>query len=597
MEQNEILHPEKRYEKAPSEELITSVTLEGKRKLLTNDDRDVILNLAELFNTERQDSKNYKLYGKIKMVFRNMYTGFTFYEHLEKQLYLIGDGSDSNWNGYIPYDEFAFLRQDSIRETVAIPQTFDLAQFTGFSVTVTGTTGCTQHNTITPMTAPYFNWNIYMSYVYAQDENFLMNYTLSGSSQPHISFVSGDGIPFRISDNGGSYKLTSPIEHGMNQGEYIILENYPYYLNSVGDENYNSDKYVINIMKSQVPSGITTFSNLLITGKRCLDKDNEVKTTSQYYVHKHKTIRGINDYILDKSGFESPIWRDEKKILFENIAGDNDVLVQRNRMESVLYDITEPFILTGLTNNLGYLPTELYVSVILRNGNGYFDYPPKVGYKFNFHNTWIDVHFDGETSLETSLSGTTFVRTSGYPPTGYTFISGDTLPVGSTLTGAFIEYNPKEMKERIISETFHKFYIPSHPPEPGIFDYGQIEPSPFFSGGTVTNPFGFFYQPHYRIKLRELSPYVETSDALSIENLPQNAKYYTDEGLWKWRDLYDHGYIDDLGNGTDYPFINNIHYIKTDINFYLRNEQLYTHKTDGVYDFNTRNNGQDKINC
>ena len=593
MELNQILHPEKRYEKAPSEEMSISVNLEGKRKLLTNDDRDVILDLAELFNTERQASANYKMYGKIKMVFRNMYTGTTLYEYLAKQLYLIGDGSDMNFDGYLPYDEFAFIRQDSLRQTVVIPDTYDLSQFTGFSTTITGTTGCTQHNTITAMNAPYFNWNLHVSYIYAHDENYPIKYTLSGNTPP-LSFVSGDGIPFRISDNGGSYKLTSPVEHGMSQGEYIILDNNAYYINSIGDEIYNSEKYVINIMKSQIPFGVTTFSNLLITGKRCLDKDNQSKTTSQYYVHKHKTIRGVNDYIIDKSGFESPIWRDEKKLLFENILGQNDVLVQRNRMECVLYDIKEPFVLSGLTNNLGYLPTELYISVILKNGNGYFDYPPKVGWKFNFHNTWIDEHFDGDSSLETSLSGTTFTRSNDVTGTTYTFISGNTLPTGSTLIGAFVEYNPKEMKERIISEAFHKFYVPLHPPQPGIFDYGQTEQSSWFSGATETNPFGFFYQPHYRVKLRELSPYVETSDALNIENLPQNAKYYTDEKLWKWRDLYDHGYIDDLGNGTDYPFINNIHYVKTDINFYLRNEELYTHKTDGVNNFN---NNEQNINC
>jgi hypothetical protein len=75
----------------------------------------------------------------------------------------------------------------------------------------------------------------------------------------------------------------------------------------------------------------------LVTGKRCLDKDNITGTTSQYYVHKMKTLRGINDYILDKAGFESSIWRDEKKILFENSEGANDVLVERNRMESLLF--------------------------------------------------------------------------------------------------------------------------------------------------------------------------------------------------------------------------------------------------------------------
>jgi hypothetical protein len=46
--------------------------------------------------------------------------------------------------------------------------------------------------------------------------------------------------------------------------------------------------------------------------------------------------------------------------------------------------------------------------------------------------------------------------------------------------------------------------------------------------------------------------------------------------------LYDHGFIDPEGFGTSYPFINNIHYVKNDINFYLRNEQQFTNKQDGI---------------
>ena len=64
--------------------------------------------------------------------------------------------------------------------------------------------------------------------------------------------------------------------------------------------------------------------------------------------------------------------------------------------------------------------------------------------------------------------------------------------------------------------------------------------------------------------------------------LPQNAKYFEEEGLWKWRDVYDHGFIDPDGFGTNYPFLNNMHYVKNDINFYLRNEQLYTNKVAGL---------------
>ena len=55
------------------------------------------------------------------------------------------------------------------------------------------------------------------------------------------------------------------------------------------------------------------------------------------------------------------------------------------------------------------------------------------------------------------------------------------------------------------------------------------------------------------------------------------------------------GYKDIDGYGVDYPFINNIHYIKNDINFYLRNEQRYLNKQDGLIGFN--NSGLNLTDC
>jgi hypothetical protein len=242
-------------------------------------------------------------------------------------------------------------------------------------------------------------------------------------------------------------------------------------------------------------------------------------------------------------------------------------------MESILFDFKNPFVLTGLTNNLGYTPTEVYATLIFRNGNGYFDYPPKVGYKLNFHDTWIDQHFSGTTSIETGITYNTFTNL------GYTFKTGNELSIGETLMGAFVEYNESEMKERIISESFHKFTSPLD-----IFNHGQSLPSTYL-GTSVDNMVGIYYQPHYRIKLRELSPYIETSKTTEVYNLPDNAKYYQNEGLWKWRDLYEHGYIDPDGFGTEHPFMNGIHYVKSDINFYLRNELNFKNKQDGLIKF------------
>jgi hypothetical protein len=603
MEKKRIILPTKRFFKAEEEDLNIRINLDESETLLRQGDRDIVLDIAQLFDDERTESNNYKIHGKIKMVFRNLYTGTTTYEPLKRNLFLNGDGieTDTEYPGAIPYNEFAFLRNDVLREVNVVQSGTTLETFTQ-NIQLTGGT-YTGHTTITTIDAPYKNWNIYLSYAHGQNPDHPMTYTLTGgTSGLTYNFTAKDGIPFRVQDNDTYYTLTSPVEHGMSQGEHIIISTTgntfysptgggittnvsgrTFYIESVGNEIFNSEKYVVNISKSDFVSG-STLGNVIF-GKRCLDKNNISNTTSEYYVHKLKTLTNVNKYILDKVGFERPIWEEEKKLVFQTSGGDEDYLVELNRMESVIYDFLEPLNLTGVTNNLGYSPVELYVSVIFRNGNGYFEYPPKVGYKFNFHNTWVDNHFIGDGSIETGLTSTTFTSNDGTPG----FKRGNELSVGTILTGDFIEFNRQELKERTISPAFHKFNISS-----SIFDHNQ-NTSLIYAG---QSPVGLYYQPYYKVVLRQLSPYIETSNTNDIFNLPENARYFEDEGLWKWRDVYDMGFIDIDGYGVNYPFINNIHYIKNDINFYLRNEQRYTNKQDGVFGFNNNNdNGLNLTDC
>lgn len=590
MEKRQIILPSKRFFKAEEESLNIRVNLDETQNLMREGDRTVMLDLVQLFDEERNKSKKYKIHGKLKMVFRNLYSGTTPYIPLSRNLYLVDETSTNS--GFVPYNEFAFLRNDVVREVI-LPSTVSGSTLTSFSPTIVITGGTnTGHTVNTPISAPYKNWNICLSYVYSGDSNHPMVYTLSGATkienQNIINFKSGDGIPFRLTYSGGSYyEYTSPVEHGMNVGEYVTISNSiftgatsgrTFYISKVGNEIYNSEKYVINILKNTMPTGVTSQLTRLFVGKRCLNINDISGSTSTYYVHKHKILKGSADYLLDKIGFESSIFETERKLVFENSVGENDVLVERNRMESLIYDFKEVFELTGITNNLKYTPTEVYVSVFLRNQNGYFDYPPKTGWKFNFHDTWIDNHFSGNTQLETRLQTTAFTSNSLSGFTGGTQINVGT----SGFTGAFVEYNDLEFKERIVSEVYHKF---SHRVD--IFDHYQTGYTPTinFSGATSNNPYGYFYQPYYRVKLRQLSEYIETSRTSDIYNLPENVKYFPKEGLWKWRDLYDHGFIDTDGNGTIFPFMNDVHYVKHDINFYLRNEKIYNNKVDGLKNF------------
>lgn len=577
MKKKQIILPNLRYENSPEVDSTIRVDLESQKGLLRNDDRDIVLDLSEQFQTERSNCKRYKFYGKMKMIFRNLYLGTSDYPFLEERLFLQSDGSDNCFAGYLPYNEFAFIRNDVDRESPVDLSLSSLDTFSGFDVSKSGTTY--QHVEISAASGYSFNWNLYLSYVDSHDYEYPMKYTLTGTSISPLSFVSGDGIPFRVAETDSVYVLTSPVRHGMSRGEYIFIDEIPvpFYISSIGNTTYNSEYHVLTINKAEV-GGYRL--NGMVTGKRCTDKNDTSNSTSQYYVHNHIILTNTTDLLIDKVGFESPIWEDEKKMLYENSVGDNDVVVVKNRMESILFDHFDPFVLSGITNNLGYTPTDVYLSVVFRNGNGYFEYPPKLGYSFHFHDAWVDEHFDGSTSIESQIPSLPFNK-GGL--TGFT--KGLPMSQYDRLTGAFIEYHPKEMKERVISEAFHRISA-----NPNFFNHGQSDPN-IYTGCSSTNMFGLYYQPHYRFKVRELSPYTEKSTTNTIYNLPENARYFPSEKVWRWRDLYDIGYVDPDGYGTDYPYMNDTHYVHKDINFYLRNEYVYTNKKDGILGFNSPNYG------
>ena len=215
---------------------------------------------------------------------------------------------------------------------------------------------------------------------------------------------------------------------------------------------------------------------------------------------------------------------------------------------------------------MGVSINKLYLSIVFKNSNGYFNYPPKIGFKYNFHDKWVDKHFENDTSIETNLNFNTYTNL------GFDFLCGNELNLGSTLIGDFIEYNKKELMEKTLSPAFHKIESNIN-----IFNHNQNNQN-LYSGVTNNNMVGLFYQPHYEIKIKELSPNVEVTKTKDIFNLPELAYYDQVDKTWRWRDIYEHGYIDDENLGTNYPFFNGLHYIKKDINFYLRNEFEYINK-------------------
>jgi hypothetical protein len=92
MEKKTIILPSKKFFGSVNTDQNIKIGLDETQNILREGDRNVILNNIELFNKERNESNAYKIHGKIKMVFRNLYSGvaifsFIFY-HIYKKYFI-----------------------------------------------------------------------------------------------------------------------------------------------------------------------------------------------------------------------------------------------------------------------------------------------------------------------------------------------------------------------------------------------------------------------------------------------------------------------------------------------------------------------------
>ena len=121
---------------------------------------------------------------------------------------------------------------------------------------------------------------------------------------------------------------------------------------------------------------------------------------------------------------------------------------------------------------------------------------------------------------------------------------------GSLYMGDFIDYNSKEIKERVISEVIHRFGIQTNP-----------------------NNEGYYYKPFKKLDIRRYSDIIETAEPDEIViDVPGNYVTYAD-GSYAWRDLLTIGYFEEGFNGVDYPFVNGSHYFYFNHNLYVRRQK------------------------
>lgn len=523
------------YKSAPAVNQDIDFTLEQKQQQLVEYDRSATISLAEVYNNERQACTIYRPTFKVTYIYANTLTGTTTYPPFRDFLFYVNpDASilDNIWRGFPQYYEFDFYRPN-------IPD---------------------QHIDYKAISAYTYNWTYYISYAFENDPNKKLFTSLNTIG----NWVAKDGIPFKIinsQQNGTniiSFQCICP--HGLTAGEFVklsfkYLSTDLFEVYSLGNGRFGSDEYIFNIQNIGY-TGQTFLNNKVGTFRRVINPENEVETLSKYYIRRHKIITNLKDLIINRTGFEKNVFNEERKLELSSLT-PNKITRISQRSSSNAYNITTglDFDLAQYRDNQKRPLSEIFLTIVFKGFSGYFNQPSngigiKQGWEFNLGPTpppyWSSTNYDSNTNLQLS----------SYTKNGITFYYTPGPVSGDTMDGDFCEWNDYEQLERVISPYYHKI------------KYNQTI---FQTVNTnlANNAPGFYYQPHNSMTIRVFSDYVETGTVGQVDNVPYYSFYSTTEQEFRWRDLYSLGFIDNLGRGVDYPFLNSAQYPYANIVFRL----------------------------
>ncbi len=515
-----------------------SISLDQTSQEITEYDRSQTLSLAQVYDDERQVTDVYRPTFKVTYLYDNTYSGTTDYLPFQYNLYYVNSISSmtsSIWRGFPQYYEFDILR----------PPVDD------------------QHINYKSKSAYTYNWNFYLTY--AHNNNYEKKLTYYSETGNNINWVAKDGIPFTItnSTNNGSgvirFECIAP--HGLTEGEYVELSLS--YRNSnifqvyrLGNGNFGSEEYIFNVMNIGY-TGSTFNNGVTGTFKRVINPDN-METKSKYYVRENKVLTNVDDLIVTKAAFEKNVFNEDRKFEYSSIT-PNKISRISQKTSSNAYDITSAYDLdfSKLQDNQKRPISEIFLTAIFKGYSGYFNQPNnniglKQGWEFNITksaNTWWDLN---NTNSNTTIPVSGYTKTSGVTKTFYYNLN---LKVDDVIDGDFCEWNDYEQLERVVSNYYQKIKYNQN-----IFQT---------TNNYSTNTPGFYYKSHNPMTIRVFSDYVETGDVSFVEQVPSWSFFSSSDQQFRWRDLYTYGFIDNLGRGVDYPYLNKSQYPFADIVFRL----------------------------
>ena len=399
---------------------------------------------------------------------------------------------------------------------------------------------------------------------------------------------------------------------------------------SLGNGQYGTDDYVFNIANLGY-TGTTFNQDNEGVAKRVISIENTGDTTSKYYVRLHKVLVPPEEIILTKAGFENNIFGINKKYESASTTPDYKSRVSiKEGAQTYSVTLNKDLDTSNIFDNQKRPISELFLTTIWKGYLGWTYGGPtgdnpnylKRGWDFNLgmkeQNMYVKfpINITGETDLaikadvplpqsiwgtgNSQLTRSNIIFTS-YTKNDKTFYYVNSLKKDDIIDGDFCEWNESEQIERVISKVNHKIYF--NPANFSFYPYitANVEnldddilfnvqmpniqpttPLQFIPTGStiaiftaftpnieyINNPYGYYYNPHNSIKIKEFSEYIETAER-SVIDIPDYAYFSKSQNLFIWRDFLPYGINNPNSNGINYPFVNNAHYPYTSINFRL----------------------------
>jgi hypothetical protein len=398
-----------------------------------------------------------------------------------------------------------------------------------------------------------------------------MTYYTDYASISGMQFLAGDGIPFtpRVTTTDGKevLQIITPVRHGVLPGEYIEIQSGAttfgganlvvdvsvtatyatppqtiFKIDYLGNGLENSEDYVMNI--TTIGLDVTSLPTEPVgTLKRVTNPDNMLETKSEYYCQIHKLITNPNDFTFDKTAFERGIYNKKGRIFpAKRTPTYNTKSVLYQSYDSFLWNVNRNINSDSYYDQFNRPLTEFYLTILTTNRNLIWDWnsggnssPAGYGWGWNFKKNGVVDPFVDNGAHPVSLTQNGNLGVDPLPPSG------------STFRGAFAEYNPFELKERVISEIGHSLKFNTN--------------TMYKVGGTPGYDFVesiFKYNPHHKIPVKKFSNYISYNDSLFTS--PQYAVYSLSEETFRWREILPVETYEDGDNGVSYPYLNDAHY-------------------------------------